>query len=110
METINGLEPDLVLFPGDIMDEDVSELTTHDMAATFRGIRARFGTFAVTGNHEYFRGVEETVAYIRQGNVHVLEDAVVKIEDAIYIIGRKDRMAERFGGGRKSLQELVGDI
>lgn len=110
VEMINGLEPDLVLLLGDIMDEDVNAMTEQNMAAALRSIRARFGVFAVTGNHEYYRGLKETVAYIRQGNVQVLEDAVVKVGDALFIIGRKDRTAERYGNGRKSLRELMRDL
>jgi predicted MPP superfamily phosphohydrolase len=110
VEKINGLEPDLVLLPGDIMDEDVDAMSDFDMAAVLRGIRARYGVFAATGNHEYYRGLKETVSYIRQGNVQVLEDAAVKVGEALYIIGRKDRTAEGFGKGRKSLRELIENV
>jgi predicted MPP superfamily phosphohydrolase len=34
----------------------------------------------------------------------------VKVADAFYVIGRKDRMAERMGNGRKSLVEIIDGI
>jgi predicted MPP superfamily phosphohydrolase len=107
IEMINGLEPDLVLLPGDTMDEDVDALSERDMAMALQKIRARYGVFGVTGNHEYYRGLEETVDYLTQGNVTVLEDKRVKVADALYVIGRKDRTSMYMGNPRKSLKELM---
>jgi predicted MPP superfamily phosphohydrolase len=110
IERINSLDPDIVLLPGDIVDEDVGPLVDQNMSATLQKIKSRLGVYASTGNHEYFGGVERAVAYIEKGNIKVLQDTLVKVADAFYIIGRKDRMAERMGSGRKSLAEIMDGV
>jgi predicted MPP superfamily phosphohydrolase len=107
---INELKPDLVLLPGDIVDEDVAPVMEQGMAKTFQKIQSRFGIYAITGNHEYFSGVKEAVNYLEQGKIKVLQDEYVKIAEALYLIGRKDLMAMRMADGRKSLEEIVQKV
>lgn len=110
VDKINSLKPDLILFPGDMVDEDVSTVMEQNMAARLRKLKAPLGIYAATGNHEYFGGVKEAVNYIGQGGVTVLQDRAVKIAGAFYLIGRKDLIANRFEGGRKPLAEILKDI
>ena len=107
---IHTLKPDLVLLAGDVFDEDVSEPVECNTAAILGNIKTRFGVFAVTGNHEYYAGVEKAVSHLARANVTVLQDSVVRIADAFYLIGRKDLAAERLGNGRKSLDELLINV
>ncbi len=107
---INGLKPDLVLLVGDLTDEDISFLSDQNTAAILQRIQAPLGVYSVTGNHEYYSGIEKSVSFIRQGRIRVLEDQVVKIGDSLYLVGRKDRTAERFGGQRKPLEELMKEV
>ncbi|MBM3294384.1 MAG: metallophosphoesterase [Candidatus Aminicenantes bacterium] len=104
---INGLGPDLVLLAGDIVDEGVSEEAEEKMTALLRTIRAPLGAYAVTGNHEYYAGLEESLSYLRRGGVVVLEDEAVLVEESFFLVGRKDRTENRFGRRRKSLEELL---
>ncbi len=107
---INGLKPDLVLLAGDLTDEDIAFLADQNTAAILRRIQAPLGVYSVTGNHEYYSGREKAVSFIRQGGIRVLEDEVVKVGEALYLVGRKDRTAERFGEPRKPLAELMKKV
>ena len=104
---INALNPDLVLLPGDIVDEDLAPVIKHNLGDTLRNLSSRWGVFAVTGNHEYIGGVEEAYAYLSEHGVTVLRDRVVKVKDAFYLVGREDRSIRRAGKNRKPLQELM---
>jgi len=110
VDRVNQLKPDLVLLAGDIVDEDVSPLAEQDMAKILQGIQSTYGVYAITGNHEYFSGVRAAVSYLEKSNITVLEDTTVKVADSFYIVGRKDRMAERMAGGRKNLEDLVNNL
>ncbi len=110
VRTINALEPDLVLLPGDVVDESADHLRDEETIQRLLEMRSRYGVFAVTGNHEYYANLPATVAELERGNVRVLQDAWVKIADSFYLIGRKDRTAERYGGGRRSLRELLDGV
>jgi hypothetical protein len=49
---VNGLDADLVAVTGDLADGHPRDLAA--LVAPFAALRARHGTFFVTGNHEYF--------------------------------------------------------
>lgn len=110
VDKINDLHPDIVLLPGDIVDEDVNSVAEQNMARILKKLKARFGVFACTGNHEYFGGVEAAVSYMNQGGITVLQDSVIKVADAFYIAGRKDLMSERLADGRKSLDWILREV
>lgn len=67
---VNSLEPDMVAVTGDIVDGKVSDLSGH--VAPLAGLRSRHGTFAVTGNHEYYSGAHAWVAELRRIGLTVL--------------------------------------
>lgn len=52
VKTVNSLEPDLVLFTGDLVDGLPDRRT--GFMAPFKNLRARYGIFGCTGNHEYY--------------------------------------------------------
>lgn len=110
VERINEFEPDLVLMPGDIADEDISLPEAQKMAAVLQKLQARYGVFSVTGNHEYYGGLERNLAYLRQGKVKVLMDEAVKVGNSFYVIGRKDPTARQFGERRKPLAEILEGV
>lgn len=53
---MNHLKPDLVAITGDLVDGGVPELG--GQVAPLRRLRSRHGSYFVTGNHEYYSGVE----------------------------------------------------
>jgi len=102
-DSVNALDPDLVLWVGDLIDERMTGSRGEECTGILRSVRSRYGCFAVTGNHEYFEGRDEAVAFMRSGNLTVLEDSNAVIENSVCLIGRKDRQDHN----RKSLQSLV---
>jgi predicted MPP superfamily phosphohydrolase len=111
VETINGLQPDLILLPGDIVDEDLAPVIRANLGEHLRSLHARLGVFAVTGNHEYIGGVESAVAYLREHGVTVLRDSAAVLPGGVTIIGREDRSAVTMAGRtRKTLAELLKGV
>jgi hypothetical protein len=86
---INGLQPDLVLLPGDVIDENVSYFVERKMAEPFRALKPRYGVWAVFGNHEYLSGkAGEVSARLREAGITVLRDEYARVGDSFYIVGR----------------------
>ncbi|PZG10417.1 hypothetical protein C1I95_28105 [Micromonospora craterilacus] len=74
---INRLDADIVAVVGDLVDGTVAELG--DAAAPLRGLRSRHGSYFVTGNHEYYSGVEEWVAEVDRLGLRVLQNKRLEI-------------------------------
>ncbi|MFJ6719379.1 MULTISPECIES: metallophosphoesterase [unclassified Streptomyces] len=73
VETVNRTQPDLIAIVGDLVDG-----TVHDLgpaAEPLRALRARHGSFFVTGNHEYFSGARQWVDHVRELGIEPLENA-----------------------------------
>ncbi|MEU0152299.1 metallophosphoesterase [Micromonospora fulviviridis] len=69
---INRLDADLVAVVGDLVDGSVAELGT--AAEPLRDLRSRYGSFFVTGNHEYYSGVEAWVREVDRLGLRVLQN------------------------------------
>jgi uncharacterized protein len=112
VERVKGLKPDLILLPGDILDDDIEPFIRHGMAEQMKELKAPLGTYAILGNHEYIGGkIEEFVKQMKAIDIEVLMDRSVIIADSFYVIGRKDRSAERFGAkGRMGLEDLLEGV
>jgi hypothetical protein len=108
---INSLNPDLVLLPGDIVDEDVAAIIDDNVGESLRNINSKFGVFAVTGNHEYIGGVERSCRFLTKNGIIMLRDSAVLINDIVYLVGREDRTINRFTDRRrKALEELMVNV
>jgi uncharacterized protein len=111
VEQINSLNPDVVLLAGDIVDEDLAPVIRQNLGESLKRIQAPFGIYAVTGNHEYFGGVEEACKYLTDHNIVMLRDQSIKINGSFYLVGREDQMIGRRGNHlRKALPELMAAV
>nr|WSX50177.1 metallophosphoesterase [Streptomyces sp. NBC_00974] len=73
VETVNRTQPDLIAVVGDLVDGSVHDLGP--AAEPLRGLRARHGSYFVTGNHEYFSGAAQWVDHVRELGLTPLENA-----------------------------------
>ncbi len=111
VEKINALNPDIVLLPGDIIDEDPIPAMRQNLGESLKKIKAPLGVYAVTGNHEYYGGVQAACEYLEAHGIKMLRDTTIKIADSFYLVGRDDREKSRITGQRrKSLEELLADV
>lgn len=109
-EKINTQNPDIVLLVGDIFDEDVAPVVNGQMGKLFEQIKAKYGVFAVTGNHEFFSNHQAKIEYLQKHGIRVLNDTTVTVSN-INIVGRYDRQSNyALRQPRKSLQELTKGV
>jgi uncharacterized protein len=93
----NALAPDLVVITGDLVDGNVT--TLGPAVSALGGLRARFGRYFVTGNHEYYSGVAAWVPFLERLGISVLRNRHVAIGDgggAFDLVGVDD-----WSGGRR---------
>jgi predicted MPP superfamily phosphohydrolase len=90
VDMLNAERPDLVLIAGDAIDTNVEPLHERGFAEVFRRFDAKYGVYAVPGNHEYIAGIDKSLAFLQEAGVEVLRDSVATVADALYIVGRDD--------------------
>jgi predicted MPP superfamily phosphohydrolase len=106
VEKANALNPDLVLITGDLVDENVEKL--EDMVEPLSRIKSRLGVYAVTGNHEFYAGVDKAVRFMEQAGVCVLRNRYVTIDSILNLVGVDDVTGRRqFGIKNPSLEVIM---
>jgi hypothetical protein len=78
IDRVNALEPDLVVITGDLVDGSVDSL--RDAVSPLARLRPPLGTFFVTGNHEYYSGVDEWIRELERLGVRVLRNERVAVD------------------------------
>lgn len=105
---VNALEPDLVAITGDLVDGSVAHLGS--LVAPLAKLRARDGVYFVTGNHEYYSGADEWIAFLRSLGIRVLRNERVSIRgpSGFDLAGVDDWEARYFGHGADLPRALSG--
>ncbi|SFE54367.1 hypothetical protein SAMN04487969_103310 [Paenibacillus algorifonticola] len=111
-DAMERMKPDLILLPGDVIDDDIGPYIDDYMSEVMKRLKAPLGVYAVLGNHEYIGGhIARFIAEMDAVGIRVLLDESVKIDDGFYVIGRKDLSAKRADpAGRQSVKELVAAL
>jgi len=113
VDTINGLEPDIVLVAGDIIDanRDTEDYDFRDTVYNFQKMKSKYGIYACLGNHDYDHKGNSSykIDQFKQVGVNVLRDSNVKIEDSFYLIGREDKFYERISGKKRKELSMIMD-
>lgn len=84
------LSPDIFFICGDIFDHDSYEEIMKFSVETLGSIETPYGTYFVTGNHEYYlKDLSKVLSYFDGTGIQVIQDEMITIKD-IYLAGRKD--------------------
>ncbi|MET7906858.1 metallophosphoesterase [Streptomyces avermitilis] len=96
VDTINSTQPDLIAVVGDLVDGSVKDLGP--AAAPLSRLKARHGSYFVTGNHEYFSGAGQWVEEVRRLGLNPLENARTELA-GFDLAGVNDVAGESEGQG-----------
>lgn len=124
---INKQKPDLVCIAGDIFDNEYDAVRNPEkLEQTLRGIKSTYGVYACWGNHDLneeilagftFKHKDGDLSdikdphmkkFLKDSNIHILEDESVLINDQFYVIGCKDAsLTEKIHETRKAPAQLT---
>ncbi len=92
VEKTNELNPDIIFIAGDLIDIDISD--TYTLYGLDK-LKATYGIFAVTGNHEYYTGIKYFEKLCENMDIKLLRNENFIIEDIIAIAGINDKMGQK---------------
>jgi len=111
VQMANDLNPDIILLAGDVFDEDLGSVIKQNLGNVLTQLKAKYGVYAVPGNHEYIGGIDAAIKYMTDHNIKVLQDSSEFIDSSFWLVGRDDKDRMRFyGSERKQLWELMFHI
>lgn len=108
VDKIMEQKPDLILLPGDIIDFDLKPVVEQNMQEEFKRLKAKYGVYGTTGNHEYIKIKGEADHakvdwLVEKSGIRMLRDTTIMIDSTFYLVGREDHKAPN----RKSIDDLA---
>lgn len=110
VDRVNALKPDIIVVTGDLVDGSIEKLG--HLVAPLAELTAPLGVYFITGNHEYYHGVEPWCAHIAGLGLHVLRNERVSIvagahRDSFDLAGVDDWSSRRFPGQGHNLAKAL---
>lgn len=104
---MDEIEPDLIIWAGDMFDNDFDAIEDPGKAAAIlRSMKSTYGSFACWGNHDIdevilagftFSSPQSRVSsdprmdeFLRESGIRILEDETILIDHSFYLCGRLD--------------------
>jgi len=104
IKAVKDAKPDIFVVTGDLVDAQINQLT--GLAEMLHEVKAKYGKYAIMGNHEYYAGPEKSLAFIRAAGLTMLRDEVV-MDGPITIAGVDDRTAVQLNVGHPSAEKAL---
>lgn len=105
---VGALAPDAVLITGDLVDGNARRVA--EVLPELRAFTAPLGVWAVSGNHEYYAGLELSVDVLRQAGFRVLRDESAELCPGVVVAGVDDLTARRqFGDTSDPFPNALAD-
>lgn len=125
---IREMHPDLIVFAGDIFDNDFDAIRNpREIAALFRDLDSTYGSYACWGNHDIsevilagftFSHGDRKVSsdprmdqFLEEAGIRLLADETMLVDDAFYPCGRLDASCrDKSGVDRSTARELLSSL
>lgn len=96
VDTVNRTQPDAIAVVGDLIDGSVEDLGR--AVEPLSGLRAKYGAYFVTGNHEYISGADEWVEHVQELGLKLLANDRVELP-GFDLAGVNDLRGEAYDEG-----------
>ncbi len=103
VELANEQNPDLIVLLGDYVSQSnvtkgTLKMPSETVAANLKGFRAKYGVFAIIGNHDWYYDEAKITKEFESAGIRVLENEVVKInvgDETVNLWGIEDYWKNR---------------
>lgn len=92
VEQIQTEQPDIVCFTGDLVDYALGH-HSKDIRDVLNTLRAKYGCYAVLGNHDYYGDANAVAGVLEDGGFHCLRNRGIRVQNgtqSIWIAGVED--------------------
>lgn len=85
---LQRLQPDLLIATGDMVDAQMDHLAP--LSDLWRQVAPPLGKYAVTGNHEYYAGLDQSLNFLHNSGFTLLRNEGVTIQRTVTLVGVDD--------------------
>lgn len=109
LDKVRELEPDILVSTGDLLDGELGGDEEGKICELFSATPARFGKYAITGNHESYAGLTHSLDLTRSFGFKVLRCEAVEVFGLLTIAGIDDPAVDPKEDEKKLLSSISGN-
>jgi predicted MPP superfamily phosphohydrolase len=94
LKKVKDARPDILVSTGDLVDGQMDELDT--LTDMIKNIPTTYGKFAVTGNHEFYAGLNRALAFTKKAGFTILRGEGLTVSNILNIAGVDDPAGKRY--------------
>jgi len=105
LDKVVAASPDLLVSTGDLVDGQTDSL--NGVGNLLKEIKTPLGKYAVTGNHEFYAGLDRSLEFMRQAGFRVLRGEGATVAGLINIAGVDDPVVRSYGRSREVPEHVL---
>jgi len=105
LNVVREANPDIVVSTGDLVDGQIDNLT--GLAELLQAVNPLYGKFAITGNHEFYAGLDQALNFTQSAGFTVLRGEIYDVDGIISIVGIDDPTGKYFGNYRGISEKML---
>ncbi|MGB2928776.1 MAG: metallophosphoesterase [Desulfobacterales bacterium] len=94
LRQVKNARPDLLVSTGDLVDGQMDDLEM--LTDMFQNIPTKYGKFAITGNHEFYAGIDRALAFTEKAGFTMLRGEGITVSNLLNVAGVDDPARKRY--------------
>ncbi len=108
-DIVEAEKPDILVSTGDLVNSE--GISLDGLSAILAELHPKYGKYAVTGNHEFYAGVDKSVDFTERAGFRMLRNDTALVGDFMAIAGVDDPTARQMSKAEiTSEEELLSDL
>lgn len=105
LRQVKDARPDILVSTGDLVDGQMDDLEA--LTDMFQNIPAKYGKFAITGNHEFYAGLDRALAFTEKAGFTMLRGEGITVSNLLNVAGVDDPARKRYGPDRAASEKAL---
>jgi predicted MPP superfamily phosphohydrolase len=105
LRQVKHARPDILVSTGDLVDGQMDDLEA--LTDMFQNIPTRYGKFAITGNHEFYAGIDRALAFTQKAGFTILRGEGITVSNLLNVAGVDDPARKRYGPDRAASEKAL---
>ena len=94
LRQVKDARPDILVSTGDLVDGQMDDLEV--LTDMFQNIPTTYGKFAITGNHEFYAGLDRALAFTEKAGFTMLRGEGITVSNLLNVAGVDDPARKRY--------------
>lgn len=105
LRQVKDARPDILVSTGDLVDGQMDDLEA--LTDMFQNIPTKYGKFAITGNHEFYAGLDRALAFTEKAGFTMLRGEGITVSNILNVTGVDDPARKRYGPDRAASERAL---